>query len=119
MEVQKISLQRFRKVLRKKDYASGPALKKLQDRNIQKITSFNAENLSDAEAAYLADQLAKKCLKGQVFAWSGIPTVQVGHERNKDIFVRAGLCHLATSAKEIVQAMSGMKEEPISEKKIS
>jgi hypothetical protein len=51
-------------------YATGPALKKLQDRNIQMVIPFSLENISEEDAA---TQLAKKC--------AGVTTIitDVGH----------------------------------------
>ena len=42
-------------------YASGPALKKFQDRNIEVRTSFIADNLSNEEELLLAAEIVKTC----------------------------------------------------------
>jgi hypothetical protein len=47
-------------------YASGPALKKLQDRNIEVMTPFSVEGLSQSEEIDLAIQLAKSCSNASV-----------------------------------------------------
>jgi hypothetical protein len=47
-------------------YASGPALKKFQDRNIQVAMSFSADNLSAESEKELASQIAKSCSKAAV-----------------------------------------------------
>lgn len=47
-------------------YASGPALKKFQDRNIQVAMPFAIDNLSTQAQADLATQIAKSCSKASV-----------------------------------------------------
>lgn len=47
-------------------YASGPALKKFQERNIQVVMPFAADNLSQAEEVALASQIAERCSQASV-----------------------------------------------------
>lgn len=47
-------------------YASGPALKKFQDRNIQVAVVFSPDNLSVLAQADLATEIAKRCYKASV-----------------------------------------------------
>ncbi len=51
-------------------YATGPALKKFQDRNIEIVTPFSLENISKEDAA---TELAKKC------AGAAVVITDVGH----------------------------------------
>lgn len=47
-------------------YASGPALKKFQDRHIEVMMSFNPDNLSVQAGIDLATQIAKRCANASV-----------------------------------------------------
>ncbi len=68
-------------------YASGPALKKFQERNMSVAMSFNADNLTNAQETELAAQIAQRCTKAAAVL------TDVGH--HFDIALQHALAEIA------------------------
>jgi hypothetical protein len=82
-------------------YASGPAIKKFQDRNIQITMSFNPDELSKAGEDELASQIATSCSKASVVL------TDVGHPF--DITIQKAL---ASKAPEVLRLAYYDNPEP-------
>lgn len=74
-------------------YASGPALKKFQERGIEVKISFSIDNLSPEEEDALAEQIAKAC------ATASVVITDVGHAF--DIKVQRALAHQVTHVRRL------------------
>ncbi|MEK7339170.1 MAG: hypothetical protein AABZ92_00465, partial [Verrucomicrobiota bacterium] len=72
---------------------------------VSDFSSDDAQVLADV-ALYYQTSMAPQ------FILSGIPTVQVGHERYEDILVRNHLASTATNSEEFVHHLKDMKEQP-------
>jgi hypothetical protein len=114
-------------------YASGPAVKKFQDRKINVTWEFSADNLWQEEERKLADQIAQRCSKASVVITDvghafGIalqkslkekaPTVlHAAYYDNPEPYVPGGYSSVAAEvmclAKKVLFANANLAKEPI------
>lgn len=76
-------------------------------------------DLSTEEAQVVADGVMYyQTSMGPQFVLAGIPVIQVGHEKYRDLLVRKGLCSSVTSAKELQVALNEIQRDSIPSKEL-
>lgn len=112
-------------------YASGPALKKFQERNITVVCPFNVDHLSSTQEKILAEQIVKYCNKASVvltdvghdfdvalqksFTDKAPEVLRIAYYDNPESYVPGGYSHIAAQvmrlAHKVLFANAHLKEE--------